>query len=293
MDLKWETLSLERQQDYRKRFDLSPERSAHYTFASLWGWDVNCAYEWAWDGPLVWIRANLPKRLVMAPVGDWGAVDWAEVLPVRWPSGTVFRDLPEGLVRLWEQALPGRFQVESSRGEWEYLHRVENLVALKGNRFRSKAQKLRRFLETCRPEFVPLGPENLDEVRAFQEKWCRVRFCESEKALMEENRAIEVTLRDWDKLPGLFGGALRVEGRMVAYTVAEPLDGETVAIRFEKGCPDFRDVYQAMNQLFLALSCEAFTWVNREEDMGDPGMREAKMSYRPDRFVEKFTVTLV
>ena len=137
-----------------------------------------------------------------------------------------------------------------------------------------------------------MEPGTLPEVRAFQEKWCRVRSCGSEKALEEENRAIEATLRDWGRLEGLFGGALRVEGRMVAYTLAEPLDGETVVIRFEKGCPDFRDVYQAMNQLFLERSCSSFAWVNREEDMGDPGMKEAKMSYRPERFVEKATVTL-
>ena len=78
---------------------------------------------------------------------------------------------------------------------------------------------------------------------------------------------------------------------MVAYTLAEPVDEETVAIRFEKASPHFRDAYQAVNRLFLERACGGFTWVNREEDMGDPGMREAKMSYRPDRFVEKAAVT--
>ncbi|MFA0889760.1 MAG: DUF2156 domain-containing protein [Synergistales bacterium] len=292
MELNWEPLFLGKREDYRSRFGRTPEPSAHYTFASLWGWNVNCAYEWAWDGPLVWIRANRPSRTCMAPVGDWDAVDWAETLPKRWSPGTVFKDVPMGLARRWEQALPGRIRLEPSRGEWEYVHRVEDLVTLKGNRFRTKAQKLRRFVTTYHPEFVSIGPENLAEVAAFQEKWCRVRSCGSEKALEEENRAIEATFRDWDRLPGLFGGALKVDGRMLAYTLAEPLDGLTVVIRFEKGCPDFRDVYQAMNQLFLERCCGAFVWVNREEDLDDPGLREAKMSYRPDRFLEKATVTL-
>lgn len=292
MELNWESLSLGKRENYRSRFGKTPEKSAHYTFASLWGWDVNCAYEWAWDGPIVWVRANLPVRLCMAPVGEWDAVDWAASLAGR-PSGTVFRDVPAVLAHIWEQALPGRIRTEPSREEWEYVHRVKDLVALKGNRFRTKAQKLRRFMDTYRPEFVTLGPENVGEIRAFQEEWCRIRCCKSVRALEEENRAIEATLRDWEKLPGLCGGALRVGGRMVAYTLAEPLDDETVVIRFEKASPEFRDAYQAVNQLFLERSCGSFAWVNREEDMGDPGMREAKMSYRPDRFVEKFTVTLL
>ena len=145
------------------------------------------------------------------------------------------------LARRWQIALRGRIRLKPSRNEWEYVHRVEDLVALKGNRFRSKAQKVRRFMEVHRPEFEPLGGANLGEVRAFQ---------------------------------------------------GEPLDEETVVIRFEKASPEFRDAYQAMNRLFLEHSCQGFVWVNREEDMGDPGMREAKMSYRPERFVEKFTVTL-
>ncbi len=293
MELEWEAPGLERQTEYRERFAGTQERSAHYTFASLWSWNVNCAYEWAWDGPLVWIRANLPKRLVMAPVGNWDAVDWASVLPGRFPSGTVFRDVPAPLASRWSEALPARVRELPFRPEWEYVHNVRDLVALKGNRFRSKAQKLRRFIETNDFEYVALGPENLEEVRDFQEEWCRVRNCRQNRALVEEDRAIGVTLRDWERLEGVFGGALRLEGRMVAYTLAEALSEETVVIRFEKGSPKSRDVYQAINQIFLERSCGSFAWVNREEDMGDPGMREAKMSYRPDRFVEKATVTLL
>jgi hypothetical protein len=288
----WERISFESQEEYREIFSKTPERSAHYTFASLWGWDAACAYEWAWEGPLVWIRANLPERLLMAPVGDWDAVDWAETLPKSWFRGAVFHDVPAMLARRWQEALRGRIRLEPSRNEWEYVHRVEDLVALKGNRFRSKAQKVRRFMEVHRPEFEPLGGSNLGEVRAFQEEWCRVRCCETERALEEENGAIRATLGSWERLIGLFGGLLRVRGRVAGYTVAEPLDEETVVIRFEKASPEFRDAYQAMNRLFLEHSCQGFVWVNREEDMGDPGMREAKMSYRPERFVEKFTVTL-
>lgn len=252
---------------------------------------MNCDYEWAWDGGLVWIRANRPAPLVMAPVGDWDSVDWSSVLPERWPGGTVFLDVPAGLARRWERVLAGRVKAVPSRPEWEYVHKVEDLVTLRGNRFRSKAQKARRFLEAFDPDYVPVGPQNLDAVRAFQEEWCRAHRCGEDPSLAEENRAITSTLDGWEHLEGLFGGALRVKGRIVAYTLAEPVDAETVAIRFEKASPDFRDAYQAVNRLFLERACGGFTWVNREEDMGDPGMREAKMSYRPDRFVEKAAVT--
>ena len=90
---------------------------------------------------------------------------------------------------------------------------------------------------------------------------------------------------------GLLGGVLRVEGRIVAYTVAERLFGDTLVIHFEKGDTRFKGVYQAINQRFLAASGAGCVFVNREQDVGDEGLRRSKLSYNPSGFVRKFTVT--
>jgi hypothetical protein len=89
------------------------------------------------------------------------------------------------------------------------------------------------------------------------------------------------------------GGLLRVAGRLVAYTVAERLATDTLLIHFEKGNPNFKGVYQAINQAFLAHNAEAaIRWVNREQDLGDEGLRRAKLSYHPETFVKKYEVLL-
>lgn len=79
---------------------------------------------------------------------------------------------------------------------------------------------------------------------------------------------------------------------MIAYTVAEALDETSVVIHFEKGCPHFKGVYQAINQIFLEQCCQGYEIVNREQDLGDLGLRKAKLSYNPVGFLEKYTVCL-
>jgi hypothetical protein len=61
-------------------------------------------------------------------------------------------------------------------------------------------------------------------------------------------------------------------------------------IHFEKGDPDFKGVYQAINQLFLARAGEGYSFVNREQDLGDPGLRKAKQSYHPVAYLKKYRV---
>ncbi|MGD9333090.1 MAG: phosphatidylglycerol lysyltransferase domain-containing protein, partial [Desulfobacterales bacterium] len=96
----------------------------------------------------------------------------------------------------------------------------------------------------------------------------------------------------WDSFPELLGGAIVVDDMIVAYTIAEPLDGDTVVIHFEKGCPAHKGIYQAINQMFLESLEGRFRYVNREQDLGDEGLRKAKMSYHPVKFNQKYRIAL-
>ena len=64
-------------------------------------------------------------------------------------------------------------------------------------------------------------------------------------------------------------------------------------IRFEKALEDYAGSYQALNQLFLQNQGSDYAWVNREEDMGNPGLREAKLSYHPVRLLKKYRVEIL
>jgi hypothetical protein len=83
-----------------------------------------------------------------------------------------------------------------------------------------------------------------------------------------------------------------VDGSMVAYTVAEALTPDTLLIHFEKGDTAYKGIYQAINQKFLANSASHYTFVNREQDLNDEGLRKAKLSYHPVDYLRKYRVAM-
>ena len=92
-------------------------------------------------------------------------------------------------------------------------------------------------------------------------------------------------LKDGIKVGGIF-----IDNKLEAFTIGELLNPNMALIHIEKANPDIRGLYPFINQQFLVNEFSQVEFVNREEDLGIPGLRKAKLSYHPIRFVEKYTV---
>ena len=292
MDLRFEPISLGRQGDYLEIFSRCPQIASDYSFLNLWAWAEEYGLTWAWDGDLVWIRQNLPEEFFWAPVGLWDAIDWQSRLRLRASARSIFTRVPEKLTNLWRKTFSQEIHIEEERGNWDYIYRVSDLVELKGNRYHKKKNLLNQFDRKYDFSYQPFGAEMVEQAMAMQTDWCTWRDCESSDILSSENRAIFRILKEWKQLAGLFGGALVVDGSMVAYTVAEALTSDMLLIHFEKADTQYKGIYQAINQKFLANSAADYTFVNREQDLDDEGLRKSKLSYHPEDYLEKFRITL-
>jgi len=292
MTLRFEPISLDRQEDYLEIFSRCPQIASDYSFLNLWAWAEEYGLTWAWDGDLVWIRQNLPEEFFWAPVGLWDAIDWQSRLRLRASARSIFTRVPEKLTNLWRKMFSQEMHIEEERGNWDYIYRVSDLIELQGNRYHKKKNLLNQFDRKYDFSYQPFGAEMVEQAMAMQTDWCTWRDCESSDILSSENRAIFRILKEWKKLAGLFGGALVVDGSMVAYTVAEALTRDMLLIHFEKADTQYKGIYQAINQKFLANSAADYTFVNREQDLDDEGLRKAKLSYHPEDYLRKFRITL-
>jgi uncharacterized protein len=183
------------------------------------------------------------------------------------------------------------FVVRSVRNSWDYVYLTEDLINLPGKKYYVKRKNINRCLGEHKAEYKPIKDDIIDECLNMQTNWCNLRNCEATFGLEAENKAIKELFSHFKEL-NVFGGVVLIDGKVEAFTVGEQLNKDTAVIHFEKANPDIFGLYQVVNQWFCANALKGFKYVNREQDLGIPGLRQAKMSYNPAFFVEKFLATI-
>lgn len=187
-----------------------------------------------------------------------------------------------------ERLCPDCYRFEADRDNFEYIYRTQDLIQLSGKKYKQKKNHLNQFrMQYSNYEYEPISEANIDECRAMAKRWAEEHA--DEEGVFEELDAIYRLFDAWEAL-GLKGGVIRLYGRIAAFTIGELLHDHLALVHIEKADANIRGLYQAINQEFLKHTFADVEFVNREEDMGLPGLRQAKESYHPVRFAEKYNV---
>ena len=187
---------------------------------------------------------------------------------------------------------PGRFQIEYNEDLADYVYESEKLCTLAGKKLHGKRNHINKFksLYEGRWSYETMSDDNLEECFQMALKWRNQNGCDDDPEKNSEMCVTLNSLRLFRELE-LTGGILRVDGRIVAFTIGEPVCSDTFVVHIEKAFPDVQGAYTMINQQFVEHECMDYRYVNREEDTGDEGLRKAKRSYRPVFMVEKGVVT--
>lgn len=198
----------------------------------------------------------------------------------------LIRGLEKGLAEMLAEEFPA-WIVERDRPEDDYVYSVKELIELKGRKFESKRHHIRTFLNRHPDyQYETMNPDSALECIPVAREWLERQQCD-DRILQAELFAVEQALSQMAEL-GLSGGIIRIDGKVKSFTVGEALSEDTAVIHIEKADPSIPGLYQMINREYLTHAWSHLKYVNREEDMGIPGLRAAKESYRPVRMVEKY-----
>ena len=171
--------------------------------------------------------------------------------------------------------------ITEDRDNFDYIYLRKEQADLSGRRFHKKKNLVNLFVSEYVHSSRPLLKEYIDDALKALEDWRVERGSEG------DYEAARDALVNCEEV-GLCGYVFYVDGRPAAYTLGEELGEDTFVVHFEKGLGAFKGLLQFVNQSFAALLPDRYLYINREQDVGDVGLRKSKMSYRPAGFIKKY-----
>jgi hypothetical protein len=280
-----------------QRYTLQSERmNCDLSFANLYSWHFFYGSEWAEAMGALFFRYREEGELrYMLPVTPRLTREMVEAMETDAASqgcpfviaGVCLQTLP-----ILEGLMPGRFAYTANRDFFDYVYHAADLATLAGKKYQPKRNHLNRF-KTAYPdyEFLPLTPELVGECLKMEQQWFASHDAAHSEALLHERRSMTRALQAMEQLD-IEGGVLRVGGKTVAFTYGAPINQSTFDVCVEKADLSVEGAYTAVNNEFARRIAERYAYINREEDLGIDGLRQAKLSYQPAILLEKYIARL-
>jgi len=270
--------------------------TSELTFTNLFIWQSHYGYQWSRSRDRLLVVSAAPggQAWALPPVGPGPRVDLCrQVLGwLREECGVANPAIERADRRLAaELAGLGDFVVEPMRDHFDYVYRTGDLINLAGGRYHAQRNHINSLARSYRFRYEPLGAEHLPACLDLCARWCKVKRCEDDLSLMGEWEAVNAALANFQALQ-VKGGVILVDDRVEAFTCGELLNEATAVIHLEKAAPELRGLYAVINQQFCRQAWAEVNFVNREQDLGEAGLRTAKLSYHPHHLVEKFRIRL-
>lgn len=271
--------------------------TSELTFTNLFIWRKHYNFRWCFHKDCLCVvgRENPGFDFAMAPVGPCGRLDAGMAL-LEWLKDTKGVSSPaieradEGLAV--EASRSAGLTVEERREHFDYVYLTRDLIDLPGNKNRNKRNHINQFLRAYGSyAYEEFNERHIEAALGLQEKWCLLRRCDEDLNLLGEWDAIREILSNYRALE-VAGAVIVLDGEVKAFTFGEPLSGGMALIHVEKADPGIAGLYQLINQQFCRRRWGGMEFINREQDLGIPGLREAKLSYNPDHFVKKYSINL-
>ena len=286
--------------DIRHCLTIDPGRTCDYTVGGIYMWVDYFNYRYCIVRDTLFIQGvsedDLSRTAYSMPVGHMSLAESVELLKRHCRSvgeRLRFSAVPGDKLRQFEAI--GRCDVVQLNDWSDYVYDAEALATQSGNQLKKKRNHFNRFMaDNPGSELTPLTLDDVDDAKSLILTLAATDDEASPMASAERAQAVAV-LDNWSVYSHVFeGGVLRdATGRMVAFAIGEII-GDTLFVHIEKIDHSVAGAGETVNKLFAARITAMYPevrYINREEDVGDPGLRAAKLSYHPLMLLPKYNVS--
>jgi hypothetical protein len=116
------------------------------------------------------------------------------------------------------------------------------------------------------------------------------RDCDCVRGEYCERHANEEVLKNFKSLD-ITGGIVKVDDKFEAFSIGEKMNNSAI-IHIEKANDNIRGLFNIINRDYIKNELRDTEFINREQDLGQEGLRKAKLSYRPSHLINKYNLYL-
>jgi len=284
-------ISLEDKPIFDKNYEKYPPSHSDNVFTTLISWIEYSKYKYALVEDSIIIMSNINNQIQFRPPsGEKNKNLFEQVLNLAKKQDSEF---PFGVInaeiKVWLQNLYPNLEFIPKREYFDYVYLASNLAKLPGSPYSKIRNRVNKFKRNFSYDVEKITEENMGEVQEFLKRWCLWKDCESDPLLENEKKAILFSMNHYFDLK-LSGITILINDKIEAIAVFEEMNKDTAVVHYEKGSPDYDGIYKIVNQETAKILEKDFKFINRESDMNLPGLRQAKMSYRPHHLIEIFNI---
>lgn len=193
-------------------------------------------------------------------------------------------------IPLFEDNFKGEYSITYLPDSSDYIYLAKDLINLNGKKYHSKRNHLKK-MDNYRWSFNELTEKDFNECILLSANMYNQSNAYVDHSAIVEQYAIDTFFKHYKEF-NLMGGAIRIDDKLVAFTIGERLNSNTVVVHIEKADKSYEGLYALINNQFVKRFCNSnsIKYVNREEDLGIDGLRKAKKSYHPAFQVEKHLI---
>jgi len=289
-------------EEYLRGFDY---KTSGLSFSAMYMWRNINKFTWDFIGDYMCIAGlshleleeGIIEPFLFPPLTNTGKYDPGKLRETIYEAKRMFeaqghkfsiRLLPLNMIDIIKTACPGEMKYIDDRPNYDYVYKIQDLLDLKGREYHGKKNHLNYFNNNYKYRYVTLTSDMAESAMTFIDEFNkRKEVPEHEMRLLEmEKEAMGDVFSNIEKV-GYLAGAIVINDKVEALSIGGNLNKNTVTVHVEKANTEYRGLYQAINNEFCKHVAANVKFINREEDMGIPNLRKAKLSYKPVKLLEK------
>ncbi len=266
-----------------------------FNFSNLFSWDVDDDVGVSMlNGNLIIRRQDYVKGKYFYSITGCNKID--DSLSTMLKSVKELNFVPEIVVQNIQNK--DKFVIKNERDNYDYIFNVKDLVEIKGNKYKNVRNRLNKFMKEY-PDYNKLNVSttsvvNLDRFKCFQDVFYTWKTSKglNDKETEREKKALNRLLEHSHEL-NLLIIEIKLGDELVAFSVNNIAAPGYAVTHFEKAIKIHKYFTSyVIHECAKMQDKFGIKTVNWEDDLGFPGLRQNKSSYRPAEMLNKYQVKL-